>query len=383
MQYNIHADTRSLYLHWPFCPYKCHYCPFVALASQDQFMEKYHEALKKEVEFFIDSTRLCGALNTVYIGGGTPSTYPDNLLLDMFVTLRSGFIITNETEITLEVNPGTVKSHHIAFWKSIGINRLSIGVQSLNDSVLRSLNRYQSAQQVFELLGQTKNMIENISVDLIIGLPDSPRDEWYSLIRQVVTWPITHISMYFLTVHEDTPLYFKVKTNRTVLPLDEDIIERYLWARDFLAEHGIYQYEVSSFARPGYRSRHNSTYWEHKPYKAFGIGACSFDGMSRFQNEKNLMKYIEYISLGRNPIVFAEQLTPEQLRVEKIMLGLRRSEGVLLDIVFSELSDERRGILKSKIEELKEKRLLEVEQGVLKLTPLGLTLENAVVEQLS
>src|SRR5579872_1546410 len=133
MHYDISANTRSLYIHWPFCPYRCHYCPFVALASHDPFMERYHNALKKEVIGFGKSSSEKRRLNTIYFGGGTPSTYPDHLLLDMFGILGEFFIFDKNTEVTIEVNPGTVRPEQLEFWQSIGINRMSIGVQSLND----------------------------------------------------------------------------------------------------------------------------------------------------------------------------------------------------------------------------------------------------------
>lgn len=232
LQFNYQVTPRSVYIHWPFCPYRCHFCPFVALAGQDQFMEQYHRALCAEMTHFGKHYSEKLILDTVFIGGGTPSTYPDALLLDMFGTLRTIFDVQSSAEVTIEVNPGTVRSvEQLEHWKKLGINRLSIGVQSLKDPVLKKLNRLQSASDVYALLAKTQHIFDNVSVDLILGLPDVSEAEWKELLQTVVTWPIKHLSIYFLTVHEDTPLYFKVKTQAIVLPPDDALVDLYIIGR--------------------------------------------------------------------------------------------------------------------------------------------------------
>jgi oxygen-independent coproporphyrinogen-3 oxidase len=382
VQYDVTSPTRSVYIHWPFCPYKCHYCPFVALASQDSFMPQYHAALTKEIEQFYQAAGRTGPLNTIYFGGGTPSTYPDDLLLDMFGTLRRVFDFNQDTEVTIEVNPGTVLPGKLELWKSLGINRLSIGVQSLNDKALHALNRHQSAQDVFALLDQAKSLFSNISVDVILGLPGVSDQEWKELLHNVVTWPITHVSMYFLTIHEDTPLYFKVKNNKVTIPCDDKMIELYYEARDIFMRNGFEHYEISSFARPGYQSRHNTTYWERVPYKAFGLGACGFDGVKRLQNEKNLMKYMHAVSQAGDCTMFVEELSEQQIHMERVMLGLRRSKGVTWDVINQGLPESKRAQIQSKVEEFKSKGWMRDADGVLTLLPAGLALENEIIVQL-
>ncbi len=382
-QFNYSVAPRSVYIHWPFCPYRCHFCPFVALAGQDQFMQQYHEALCAEIRHFGSHYSSRMPLDTVFIGGGTPSTYPDAQLLDMFGTLRTIFDIQSSTEITIEVNPGTVRGNeHLELWKQVGINRLSIGVQSLKDQVLKKLNRHQSAADVFALLNKTRDLFDNVSVDLILGLPDVSQEDWKDLLTTVVTWPIKHLSMYFLTVHEDTPLYFKVKTEAIILPPDESLIDLYYWSIDFLATHGFKQYEISNFARDGMISRHNSMYWERKPYAAFGLGACSYDGSVRFQNEKNLTKYMAGAAQGQT-VAFAEQLTRKQIHMEKIMLGIRRAQGVAMHDIMEDLTDDERNTIQEHIAQLEQKKLVRQADGRLVLTPPGLAVENAIASRLS
>lgn len=382
MQYDVSAPTRSVYIHWPFCPYKCHYCPFVALASHDSFMTQYHKALTKEIEQFGSLAGEKIQLDTLYFGGGTPSTYPNDLLIELFDTLKKVCVFTDETEVTIEINPGTVREGQLELWKSLGINRLSIGVQSLNDKVLHSLNRLQSARDVITLLEKAQHFFSNISVDLILGLPGISDEEWESLLHTVVTWPIAHTSMYFLTIHEDTPLYFKVKSNAVVVPCDDKMVELYYKSRDIFIRNGFDHYEISSFARPGRQSRHNTAYWERVPYKAFGLGACSFDGTKRLQNEKNLMKYIKKAESGDDCVIFMEELTDHQVNIERIMLGLRRSKGVTWSSVSSHLSAHKKMVVREKIEEFKRKQWMSESDGILTLTPAGLALENEIIVQL-
>lgn len=346
-------------------------------------MERYHAALMKEIETFAQQCDRKLALDTIYIGGGTPSTWPDHLLLDTFGRLKSMFNIQDQTEVTIEVNPGTVRIEQFELWKQAGINRISTGVQSLKDEALHKLNRMQSAKDVYFLLEHASKVIHNISVDFILGLPGVSAQEWKTYLQEVVTWPIKHMSMYFLMVHEQTPLYFKVKTNAVRLPKDETVVQLYYWSRELLDTHGFKQYEVSNFAQTGWESRHNTVYWDRKPYKAFGLGACSFDGTSRFQNEKNLMKYLEGASQGHDVTIFSEDLSIKQIRLERLMLGLRRAQGVTWDTVISGLSEAEIAQVSQQISMLQEKNLIVDIDGRLQLTPAGLIVENDIVARLS
>jgi len=354
----------------------------VAIAGHDQFMAQYHLALKKEILNFVEQSEEKPILETIYIGGGTPSTWPDDLLLDTSGTLREVCNLDNLAEFTLEINPGTVRNEQFAVWKECGINRLSIGVQSQKDEVLKKLNRHQKLSDVLSLLDQASKVFDNISVDIILGLPGVSAADWRDLLNQLITWPIQHVSLYFLTVHEDTALHFQVQKNRVVLPPDEEVVELYYWSRDFLRDAGFVHYELSSFARPGRESKHNTIYWERKPYKGFGIGACSFDGHGRYQNEKNLFKYMQSMQENKNIIISAEGLSTEQIRLVKLMLGLRRSKGVGREEILEGMPLEMKDIFESRVSELVKQRYLVQEDGRLNLTPQGLVVENEIVSQL-
>jgi len=383
MLYNRQVDIRSLYIHWPFCPYRCHCCPNIVLALRDQFMERYHKALIREIKQFSQQCRKKLVLDTIYLGGGTPSTYPDQLLLDTFDILSNTFVIRKNTEITIEINSRTVSPKQLRLWSDVGINRLSVGVQNLNGSVLHKLNRLQKLEYVYPVFEYVPGIFHNISIDLVLGLPGVSANEWKNMLYQVVTWPITHIFMDIFMVYDNTPLCFSVKAKKVTLPCDDEVVDLYYWSRNFFADHGLQQYEIASFSCPGFESQHNTVYWERKPYKGFGLGACSFDGEGRFQNEKNLINYMEGIEYGKEVTIFTEQLTKEQVRLEKIMLGLRRSKGITWDDLLTGLSMEQEQKCRNEVVQLKQCNVIREHKGRLQLTPAGLVVEGDIIMRLS
>ena len=345
-------------------------------------MQSYHDALIQEVRTFCTGYTDTTPLKTIYVGGGTPSTWPPELLSAFFAELRLRFTWEKDIEITLEVNPGTVTQEKIETWKKAGINRLSIGVQSLNDEILKNLNRHQTKVDVVSVLEQTSVEFSNISVDFILGLPGVTFDAWKEYILQAMHWPITHISVYFLTVHEKTPLYFKIKKNQISLPPDDLTVDMYEWLVQTLADHGFDRYEISNFAKKGYQSKHNQAYWKRKAYKGFGLGACSFNGQVRYRNTKNLTEYIQAYGDLQQIEQEIETLESSAITMEKIMLGLRQVEGIdIYDIIY-EYTPAQKTIFFEGISVLKEKKLIEQQGQNIKLTPQGYALENEIAVRL-
>ena len=380
MPFDLSVDVHSVYIHWPFCPYRCKFCPFVAFASCQNFMERYHLALCKEIDVFSPSEK--SYLSTVYVGGGTPSTYPCNLLLDMFDKLKDRFNFSEIKEVTMEVNPGTVQKKQLALWKDLGVNRLSVGVQSLDDNVLKNLNREQSSKDVYNLLETAPFYFSNISIDLIIGLPGVSSDEWMKMLHEVVSWPIKHISIYFLSVEEDTKLYFEIKSKKTKLPPEQGIIDLYEWSADFLADNGFDRYEISNFARDGFESQHNKAYWNRNPYKSFGVGACSFDGKSRFRNETCLVPYLEKVEQGQDVTIYQELLDQDQIETEKFMLSLRQKDGLDVEQILKNCKSDEKKKFYSCISDLEVQGLVLKNGKKIRLTSKGIPLENEVTLQL-
>ena len=382
MQFALSSSSCSLYIHWPFCRSRCSYCPFVALACHEAYMERYCQALMAEIDIFAHHYPKC-SIGTLYIGGGTPSTWPDKLLLDTSGKIRSGLCVDQLKEVTIEVNPGTVRVEQIPLWRRCGINRLSIGVQYADAAVLAALNRFQSVDDVSSLLAAASKEFNNISVDLMLGLPGVDTERWCSFVREVVTWPITHISLYCLMVHEHTPLYYKVERGEVKLPDDKIVADLYCWSVDFLAKHGFMQYEVSNFAVQGFESRHNTVYWDRIPYKGFGLGACSFDGANRSMNEHNIMRYMTTIEQGGEPIVFSEQLNAEDERLEKIMLGLRRTVGIRYELLLDGLPPCKQQALKDKVKKFCDAGLMCIIDNTISLTTAGFVLEQEIIAELA
>ncbi len=353
------------------------------MASHEQFMHAYHDALLNEIKNFVPLMPKNPSLNTIYLGGGTPSTYPASLLLDMFVMLKSHFVFDQKTEVTIEVNPGTATLELLQVWHQAGINRLSIGVQSLKDTVLKSLNRHQTQQNVETLLSQAAPLFENISVDFILGLPEISDDEWKAMIEHAMQWPIKHISIYFLTVHEDTPLYFKIKTNRVQLPPDDGLVDLYDWTVQTLQNHGFVRYEVSNFAKTGFESRHNQAYWNRGHFKGFGLGAWSFNGSGRFANTKNLGKYLEAMQHGQEAIDASETLTSQDVALEKIMLSLRQARGLHIYEYLEQSSNVvSQEMFFNKIDQLQKTGFIEKDKEFIRLTAKGYAVQNEIVLQL-
>jgi len=345
-------------------------------------MGQYHKALTKEIEAYHAALPGRPTIQTLYFGGGTPSTYPEDLLLDMFGTLNRVSLFDSGIEITLEVNPGTVTKEKIKLWRQLGINRLSIGVQSLKDSALQKLNRLQTTQDVYEVVYAAEGIFENVSMDLILGLPEVSAAEWRAQLKKMVRWPITHLSIYFLMVHEFTPLYYQVQKKEVHLPVDEQTVELYHWTIDFLAAHGFTQYEISSFAREGFQSKHNRAYWQRQPYKGFGVGAWSFDGECRYRAHKSLMRYMQGIEQGQNVVGFSEALGPEQVALEELMLGLRQTKGLPIAYLLERIAHKKRDEVIAQIEAYAQQGMLRKHKDMVRLTPAGLAVEQEVISQL-
>lgn len=378
------VNFQHIYIHWPFCKKRCHYCDFVALAQHESFFESYHQALCKEIELVGKSLNSKQAIKTVFLGGGTPSLYPTHMLEEVFKTLNNYFDLSEVQEVTIEANPADITEEKLSEWKRFGINRLSMGVQVLDDEILKKLNRSQTTADVFQAIEIATKFFDNISIDLILGLPGITEKIWHATMQQSVAWAIKHISVYFLTVYEKTPLYFKVKKGELKLSADEQMVLLYSQTIDFLEKNNFSQYEISNFAKVGCESVHNQAYWDRKPYYGFGLGASSFDGQKRFTNFNNIETYARSIvSESKLPISFTECLTQQQVMLEMLMLSLRQKKGLDLHSVLYLLTGTQKITFNKNIELLKSESLLQQDDNRIFLSFKGIVLENEVVLKLS
>ena len=316
-------NTLGLYLHIPFCKQKCAYCDFYSLAGSEKHMDAYCAALTRHLEEV--APRCSGmTVDTVYFGGGTPSYLGASRLTSLLKTVKKRYRLAPDAEITVECNPDSAGD-----WKALrqlrraGFNRISLGVQSTDDALLREIGRVHTFVQVTDAVAAARMAkIQNISLDLIYGLPHQTLEQWQDTLRTAAALEVEHLSCYGLKVEEGTPLYDRRES--AALPDDDLQAELYLWAADYLEQHGYHQYEISNFARDGFESRHNLKYWQMMPYAGFGPGAHSDFGDVRFAYTRDLHSYLA----GNLELSEREELTARDRMQEYIMLSLRTTAGI-------------------------------------------------------
>ena len=322
----------GIYIHTPFCRQACHYCNF-HFSTSLRYKNELLEALLKEIG--LQNAYLGDDLiQTIYFGGGTPSLLTISDLRSQIDKIRETFRVSDDTEITLEANPDDITEEKLAGWKEIGINRLSIGIQSFFDEDLQWMNRAHNAQQAIHNLLLAIKQFDNITVDLIYGHPLLSNEKWKQNAGTIIDLNIPHISCYALTVEPKTPLHKMIREKKKEDIKQENQAEQFLLLMQWLEASGYEHYEISNFSKPGYRSRHNSSYWQGKKYLGLGPSAHSFNGKSRQWNIGNNIAYIE--SLAKNRIPFEKEiLNSSQQLNEYIMTSLRTAEGLDLERVHS------------------------------------------------
>lgn len=316
--------AAGVYIHIPFCKSRCSYCDFATDVYRDSdAVERYVAALLAEID---TGTLAEPAADTIYFGGGTPSLLMPAHVERILEGVRAKFDVTGDAEITVEMNPATVTADSLAAYRALGVNRASFGVQTFNDRHLRLLARGHDAadaRSTFQLLRDAD--FDNISFDLIAGLPGQLLDDWERNLDEAVALSPEHISLYLLEIHEGTPLAEQVKTGRRPMP-DEDLAAAmYETMLDRLAAAGYEQYEISNFSRPGFASRHNTKYWRLEPVFGYGVSAHSFDGSERYANERDTARYVGLIEKNGSAEVMREKV---DLASEAAFLGLRMESGI-------------------------------------------------------
>lgn len=321
------ADQLGIYIHIPFCRSKCDYCDFYSLSGREADMDRYQKALLAHIRETAPLARHM-EVDTIYFGGGTPSYYGAPRLKALLSALRKQFRICRDAEITLEANPDSVDLHSLKRLHRAGFNRLSLGVQSACDAHLRDLHRPHNFQQTCNAVDAARKVgFDNLSLDLIYGLPGQDMTAWQDTLEQVLALHPEHLSCYGLKVEEDTPLAHRVADGLS-LPDDDLQADMYLYTVDRLAQAGYQQYEISNFSHPHRQSRHNMRYWLTRPYIGFGPGAHSDFGGRRYSFVQDLDSYIHGVLDGSN-IIDSSDLIPDRERGgEYLMLRLRTTHGI-------------------------------------------------------
>ena len=377
--------TRAgIYIHIPFCKSRCSYCDFATGLYQTELAERYVQALIVDLQ----TTRvdeLLRGVDTIYFGGGTPSMLSPNQLERILASVRSRFQIDPEAEVTIEINPGSVTKTKLKQFRGLGINRASFGAQTFNDADLARLGRSHDSSdtlRTFEYLRDSG--FDNISFDLIAGLPGQAMDQWQDNVDRSLGLRPEHLSFYLLEVHSNTPLAQHIERGIQPKP-DEDLAaEMYKWMLERACDAGYEHYEISNLCLPGFESRHNKKYWTGDAYYGFGCSAHSFDGDGlRWANERDVSAYVKAIENKQTPIVEQAQLSDNELRAEAVFLGMRLMRGVDIREYRQLFGVDLRAEHNEDLNRFFEAGLIEFEGDVLRLTRAGALMSNEVFAALA
>ena len=373
---NVVTKTGGIYIHVPFCQKRCIYCDFYSTTYALEWKRSYVSALRREMlmrHAEIDSSRV----PSLYIGGGTPSQLPSALLLEMFRSITETFTLADDAEVTIEVNPDDVTPELIAALRQTSVNRISMGVQTFSDELLRFLNRRHTSAQALRAVQLFREAgYNNISLDLIYGLPGQTFEDWTHDVRQLLKLDVPHLSAYALSYEEGTPLYKMLQEGKVSEASEELSWQMYEYLMDEAAAAGMEHYEISNFAKPGMHARHNSSYWDGSPYLGLGPGAHSYDGKSvRRSNDTSLKDYVE--AKGEVPHQ-TEPLTSKELYDELVMTRLRTASGLQLSVLTPE---QKSYCLQMSEPHVNAGNLLR-EGDVLRLSRKGIFISNSIISDL-
>ena len=371
-------QSAGVYVHIPFCVKKCGYCDFNAYSGyHDATKVKYVDALCREIESRSEADT---HVPTIFFGGGTPTTLAASDLSRILETVKRSFAVDTEAEISLEANPSDATREYLTTLRRSGFNRISFGVQTFNDRLLKSIDRIHSAEDARTAVTAAKEAgFENLSIDLMFGLPRQTLADWDRSLDAAFALDVPHLSMYGLIVEEGT--VFFAKRERGKLPLPSEKIEAAMFGRaiERAIPAGYRRYEVSNYARPGFESRHNQIYWRNEDYFGFGAGAASYRGGVRSMNERLPGRFADRIYAGGFATVEREELTPGEAMGETMMVGLRMATGIDLDAFADRFGVRAESHFAAQIETLQKAGMLETAEGHLHLTERGLFLASEVM----
>ena len=366
----------GLYIHIPFCQKKCNYCDFLSAPANKQVQIAYMDILQKEIkEKSIEYKEYC--VDTVFIGGGTPTCVPYETIVSMMNIVKTSFFLTDDCEITMECNPGTVTKEALENYRAAGINRLSIGLQSTHNGILKELGRIHTFEQFLETFKWAREAdFTNINVDLMSGLPNQTLEQYEESLAEILKLGVEHISAYSLIVEEGTPFYQLYEEDKLVLPDEETERKMYYLTKEKLMAAGLFRYEISNYAKEGYECKHNVRYWVREDYLGLGLGASSMVNNARFKNTEWLDEYLtdnKYMEKTEE-----QSLSTTECMEEFMFLGLRMAKGVSKERFKETFGSTMEEIYGNVVTKLKEQGLLEEEGDFVRLTECGLDVSNRV-----
>lgn len=371
-------EKLGIYIHIPFCIKKCDYCDFVSVKINDGLIEEYINDLIKEIEIY---SKLISkyVIDSIFIGGGTPSSIDSKFIGKIFEKLYSSFNIDSKAEITIEVNPGTINKKKLEAYKDFGINRISLGAQSLNDKILQNIGRIHNEQDILNTIKLIKlEGFDNINSDLMIGLPEQTLHDVISSLEKIVELNLTHISLYSLIIEEGTKLYKLEQNGKLNLPNEDEERLMYHEAKKLLEKNGYRQYEISNFSKPDFECKHNLKYWTLKPYVGIGLNSHSNIWDYRYWNYSNFKEYHNYLMKGKLPIENKEYINIISKITEFMILGIRLNSGINREEFKRVFGTDMDYYYKDAIQENINNGLIFDDGKNIKLTSKGLDLSNIV-----
>ena len=368
----------GIYVHIPFCKRKCAYCDFISFSGKARLIEKYVEALKREINK-CKIGKEDYMVKTIYFGGGTPSFIESKYIVEILEAIKEKFNISKNAEITIEINPGTVTEEKLKDYYEVGINRISFGLQSTNSQLLKLVGRIHSYSSFLEGYNLArKTGFKNINVDLMIGLPVQTLKDVQKDLSRIIELNPEHVSVYSLIVEEGTRIEEKIKNKELYLPSEKLERKMYWEVKKKLEEAGYIHYEISNFAKAGYESKHNLSCWNQEEYLGFGLAAHSYFNNARYSNTD---KFEEYFDLPENSKIIHERQTDEDKQKEFMLLGLRKIEGVVISDFKNKFIENPIYLYRETLNKLVTQGLIEVDIDSIKLTNRGIDLANLVWEE--
>ena len=388
----MNKKNVGLYIHIPFCKQKCQYCDFKSYAGKEKFIDTYIRWLEFELKGVGEGNRLdyennlddLAVVKSIYIGGGTPSFIDGKYIEEILSIANEYYTVDDNAEITIEVNPGTVDKDKFETYLRSGINRISIGLQSTHNRLLKELGRIHTYQDFLNTYNLARNVgFKNINVDLMLGLPNQSLQDLEESLKEIIKLNPEHISVYSLIIEEGTPFYDKLEMNEIVLPDDELERKMYWVTKKELENAGYIHYEISNFAKPGFESKHNLSCWNQEEYIGFGVAAHSYTNDVRYSNIDSIEEYIKNYEEDNETdnFVFHEKQTKISKMKEFMMLGLRKIQGIRIQDFKNKFGENPIYLYRKELEKLVNEGLLEIDGDVIKLTNKGIDLANLVWEE--
>ena len=387
------TKNMGLYIHIPFCKSKCKYCDFISYSNKEHLIDRYVKCVKYEIrdigisnlhDYKEGKDDLIN-VKTIYIGGGTPSVIDSKYIKEIINEIKQNIRIDDDVEITLEVNPGTVNEEKLRDYREAGINRLSIGLQSTNNNTLKRMGRIHTYEEFLNTYSLARKIgFNNINVDLMLALPEQTMVELIDGVGRVVNLNPEHVSIYSLILEEGTKLYKEVEEeNKYELP-DDDLERKMYWkTKEMLEKAGFTHYEISNFAKKGFESKHNLSYWNQEEYIGVGAAAHSYSNNVRYSNIDSVEEYISNYKNGKDidNLVFHEKQNQESKMKEYMILKKKKKEGVNIDTFKNKFIQSPLYLFRQEIDKLIREKLIVVDGNFIRLTDRGLDLANLVWEE--